>query len=241
MEAIKSLKFMCILLLASLLSACNLPQRTENYNGTAEFIIESCNKKFDAGEYKKISEMIEFCQKPKLVDNYIFHKDGRDVDLFKELIEYRIITTRQWEGGEITLEQASERIKSLEKKQIAIFEKRTKKRMMEAARTAEKAEKQRSAEQKRLAEYYRKNPHEYQKFLQQQRQIEILEQQNQMLAEQQQKLAEKEAKEKRAAEIASIFESLSKIAGSRARASGYQPTVRCNTSYGYGSSSTTCY
>lgn len=222
-----------LLPLLFVITACSHYTPPPSYEESLGKIMEDCNKELEAGGYSKRSEMLEHCQKPKTVAAYMLHRDERDADLFTALLDYEIKVARDLERNKISTAQATALLEKFTEKQIAVYQARAKNRQDEADRARRHAEKERQAEKKRLADYYKKNPHEYIKLVQEEEKLELLRQQNQILLQQ-------EAQRKQDEENRRFSKSLENFADSLSRRAAYAP-VNCNTSYGYSGSSTTCY
>lgn len=231
----KKLFFLLIIFVAT---GCHNPYvPPPTYEETVLKIMEDCNEELESGRHASLSAMLADCQKEKTIAAFIFHKDGRDVDLITEMLDHEIKVAKDVEAGKITLEQASQRLEKFSDRQVKKSLARQEKRKAESQRELDRLRKKREAEEKRLTDYYKNHPHEYQLFLQQQRQLELLEQQTRMIAEQQAQAA-------RAEETRKFREALGSFADSITRnAYRYQAPVHCTTSYQdySGISSTTCY
>lgn len=224
-------KILIALLLA--MAACNPYTSPPTYEQTLTQIMESCKSDMDSGKYATLSAMLSDCQKDQTIEAFIFHKGSRDLDIITQTLDYEIQVARDLENHKITEDQATQRLENFTSKQVKKALARQQEHAAAVQREAEQAEKEREAKANRLADYYRKNPHEYQKFLQQQRQLELLEEQNRLLAEQKAQRQPDEGNQE-------LSRGLGSFADSLGRRSSHAP-VNCNTSYGSSSSTTTCY
>lgn len=180
-------------------SSCGLNQPL-SYEQSLNKAYLACQKRLEAKEFSKTSEMQEKCQKPETITLYKQYFGETNLDLITSIEDKNIELTKKLENGKLSQQELDKELEKFSKTKFDIAKKREEARLKaekikwekeeaERAKEYKRQEQARLKEEARLAKYYRDHPEvliAQQQLELQRQQVEAMQQQNAIAAQQMQ-------------------------------------------------------